>query len=498
MVASQYSGAPESPPRQKEAVEELPARSDDGWYTAVIARAELADYSPVRGCIVVRPYGYGLWENMQARLDARFKATGHRNAYFPLFVPESLLVREAEHVEGFTPQVAWVTHAGKDALEERLAVRPTSEAIIGTMYSKWVQSWRDLPILINQWCSVVRWELRTMPFLRTTEFLWQEGHTAHRTEQEALDETMQMLEVYRDFVESDLAIPVVSGRKTESEKFPGAVATYTIEALMPDGRALQSGTSHFFGQNFGKAFDISFQDMDGERRHVWTTSWGLSWRALGALIMEHGDDGGLKLPPIVAPVQVAILPVWRGDEAERAVVREAAERLRRELARRFRVEVDWSEEKTIGWKHNEWTMKGAPLRIELGPRDVAQEQAVLVRRDDQNLKRPEKRPVSWGALADEVGATLDAIQLNLFETARQFRDRETRNADTLDQMQEIMEGRRGFIQAHWCGKDACEATVRERTGATIRCLPLDAVGGPGTCVVDGTPSGAPALFARAY
>jgi prolyl-tRNA synthetase len=484
--------------RQKEAVEDLPSRRDDGWYTAVIAKAELADYSPVRGCIVVRPYGYGLWENMQARLDARFKATGHRNAYFPLFVPEGLLTREAQHVQGFSPQVAWVTHAGKDALDERLAVRPTSEAIIGTMYSKWVQSWRDLPILINQWCSVVRWELRTMPFLRTTEFLWQEGHTAHRTEQEAIDETMQMLEVYRDFVESDLAIPVIPGRKSDSEKFPGAVATYTIEALMPDGRALQSGTSHFFGQNFGKAFDISFQDIDGDRRHVWTTSWGLSWRTLGALIMEHGDDGGLKLPPVVAPVQAVILPVWRGDDEERARVRDAAARLRRELSDRFRVEVDWSEEKTIGWKHNEWTLRGAPLRIELGPRDVAQEQAVLVRRDDPNLSRPDKRTVPWGVLSGEIGTTLESIQRGLFDTASEMRARETRDADTLDQFAEIMEGPRGFIRAHWCGRESCEAAVKDRTGATIRCLPLAAAPEPGACVVDGSPSEGRALFARAY
>jgi prolyl-tRNA synthetase len=484
--------------RQKEIVEALPGRHDEGWYTAVIAKAEMADYSPVRGCMVVRPYGYTLWENMQAKLDARFKATGHRNAYFPLFLPESLLMREAEHVEGFAPEVAWVTEAGGEKLEERLAIRPTSETIFGTMYSKWVQSWRDLPLLINQWCTVVRWEKRTMPFLRTTEFLWQEGHTAHRTAEECQQETMQILEIYRDFVETDLAIPVIPGRKSDAEKFPGADATWTIEALMPDGRALQSGTSHNLGQNFAQAFDISFQDMDGERRFAWTTSWGLSARTIGALVMVHGDDGGLKLPPNVAPTQVVILPVWRGDESERAVVREAAKRLQKELSDRFRVEVDWSEEKTIGWKHNEWTMRGVPIRMELGPRDVAQQQAVLVRRDDPDANRPEKRSASWAELGEEVGATLDAIQANLFERARQFRDAETRMTDSLDELADIMEGPRGFIRAHWCGSPDCEARVKDRTGATIRCIPLGAPAEAGRCVVDGRPSQTRVYFARAY
>jgi prolyl-tRNA synthetase len=484
--------------RQKEIVEALPGRHDEGWYTAVIAKAEMADYSPVRGCMVIRPYGYTLWENMQAKLDARFKATGHRNAYFPLFLPESLLIREAEHVEGFAPEVAWVTEAGGEKLEERLAIRPTSETMFGTMYSKWVQSWRDLPLLINQWCNVVRWEKRTMPFLRTTEFLWQEGHTAHRTAEECQHETMQILEIYRDFVETDLAIPVIPGRKSDAEKFPGADATWTIEALMPDGRALQSGTSHNLGQNFAKAFDISFQDMDGERRFAWTTSWGLSARTIGALVMVHGDDGGLKLPPNVAPTQAVILPVWRGDESERAVVREAAERLQKELSDRYRVEVDWSEEKTIGWKHNEWTMRGVPIRMELGPRDVAQQQAVLVRRDDANANRPEKRSVTWADLGEEVGTTLEAIQANLFDQARQFRDAETRTTDSLDELADIMEGPRGFIRAHWCGSAECEARVKDRTGATIRCIPLGAPAEAGGCIVDGRPSETRVYFARSY
>jgi prolyl-tRNA synthetase len=484
---------------RKELVEAIPGRQEEGWYPTVVARAELADYSPVRGCMVIRPYGYTLWENMQARLDARFKATGHTNAYFPIFVPESLLLREAEHVEGFAPEVAWVTHAGQEELEERLAIRPTSETIFGVMYSKWVQSWRDLPLLINQWCNVVRWEKRTTPFLRTTEFLWQEGHTAHRTAEEAQAETMQMLEVYRDFVENDLAIPVVPGRKSDAEKFPGADATYTIEALMPDGRALQSGTSHNLGQNFAKAFDISFQDMDGERRFAWTTSWGLSTRTVGALIMVHGDDGGLTIPPVVAPVQAVILPIWGRKDDDKERVREAADRVLRQLRDAgLRVEVDWSEEKQIGWKHNEWTLKGVPVRIELGPRDVADQQAVLVRRDDQNPGRPEKRPVPWADLATELRVTLDAIQKNLYDRAAAMRTETSHTVDTLDDLQAVVDGPRGFIRAHWCGRSECEATVKDRTGATIRCLPLHAEREDGQCIVDGRPSEARVLFARAY
>ncbi|MGE3272458.1 MAG: proline--tRNA ligase [Chloroflexota bacterium] len=483
---------------RKELVEAIPRRDEEGWYPTVVARAELADYSPVRGCMVIRPYGYTLWENMQQRLDARFKATGHKNAYFPIFVPESLLLKEAEHVEGFAPEVAWVTHAGGEQLEERLAIRPTSETIFGVMYSKWVQSWRDLPLLVNQWCNVVRWEKRTTPFLRTTEFLWQEGHTAHRTAEEGQAETMQMLEVYRDFVENDLAIPVVPGRKSEAEKFPGADATFTIEALMPDGRALQSGTSHNLGQNFAKAFDISFQDMDGERRFAWTTSWGLSTRTVGALIMVHGDDGGLIMPPVVAPTQAVILPIWGRKDDDRNLVKDAADRLRRELLDAgLRVEVDWSEEKQIGWKHNEWTLKGVPVRIELGPRDVANEQAVLVRRDDPN-PRPEKRSVSWAGLAAELRTTLDAIQANLYQRALDLRTAKTQTVDTLEELAAIVEGPRGFIRAHWCGDGACEATVKEQTGATIRCLPLNEPREDGRCIVDGRPSTARVLFARAY
>ena len=480
---------------EKEFTKELPRKHDDisRWYTDVIAKAELADYWQVRGFMVIRPYGYALWENMTRLLDARFKATGHKNAYFPLLMPESLLVKEAEHVEGFAPQVAWVTEAGDEPLEERLAIRPTSEAIFGTMYAKWIQSWRDLPLLINQWCSVVRWEKRTLPFLRTTEFLWQEGHTAHRTEDEAREETMRMLEVYRDFVESELAIPVIKGRKSESEKFPGAEATYTIEALLPDGRALQSATSHHLGQNFARAFDITFQDVDGERRHVWTTSWGLSTRTIGAVIMVHGDDSGLILPPRIAPIQVVIIPI-HGREAEEAELRSAVQQIYDQLSAHFRVEVDWSD-KRPGWKFNEWELRGVPIRLEVGPRDIRSQQVTLVRRDDAERK---KQAVSWTALADRVAAELDGVQAALFQRAADFRTANTRVVASMEEFRRIMEGPRGFLIANWCTDPACEAAIKNETGATIRCIPLDAKPADGPCICCGRAGQVQAVFARAY
>jgi prolyl-tRNA synthetase len=479
---------------ERKFVEQLPRRSEDysRWYLDVIAKAELADYSPVRGCMVIRPYGYTIWENMQALLDARFKATGHTNAYFPLFVPESLLMREAEHVEGFAPEVAWVTHAGGEELEERLAIRPTSEAIIGTMYHDWVQSWRDLPVLINQWCNVVRWEKRTLPFLRTAEFLWQEGHTAHRTSEEAEEETQRMLEVYRDFIETELAIPVIPGQKTESEKFPGAQATYTVEALMPDGRALQSGTSHFFGQNFAEAFDISFQDLDGERRHAWTTSWGLSTRTVGALIMVHGDDSGLIVPPRIAPIHVVIVPIPAKTEEDERAVREAVERIEATLKPHYRFKTDWSD-KTPGWKFNEWELRGVPIRIEVGPRDVKNGVATLVRRDNRS-----KQAVPESDLLDTISETLEDIQRSLFARALAFREENTHTVESMDQFVQIMQGSRGFLRARWCGKPDCEDAIKEQTGATIRCLPRGEVEDLGACVYCGAPSERRALFARAY
>jgi prolyl-tRNA synthetase len=485
---------PPEEPEDVEYVEKVPPKAQDirRWYSAVWQLAELADYSPVRGCMVIRPYGFALWEQMVASLDARFKATGHRNAYFPLFVPERLLVREAEHVEGFAPQVAWVTEAGGKKLTERLAIRPTSEAIIGTAYSKWVRSWRDLPILINQWCSVVRWELRTRPFLRTTEFLWQEGHTAHRTAEEAQAETMQQLEIYRDFVETELAIPVIKGRKSAAEKFPGADATYSIEALMPDGLALQSGTSHNLGQNFARAFEIAFQDTDGERRHAWTTSWGLSTRTVGALILVHGDDAGLIMPPRVAPTQLVIIPIPGRNEGDEQLVREAVEQLQRRLAGRFRVEVDWSDNRP-GWKFNEWELRGVPIRLEVGPRDARQGTARAVRRDTR-----EKLDLSLDGLDERLEELLQSIQRSLFDRAFEFREASTHLVNSYAEFKAVLAERGGFLRAHWCGSGECEARIKEETAATIRCLPLDEPDEPAACVLCGAASQRRALFARSY
>ncbi len=461
------------------------------WYTEVILKGQLADYWQIHGFQVIRPYGYALWENMQALLDARFKATGHKNVYFPLLLPESLLTKEAEHVAGFAPEVAWVTHAGKEELSERLAIRPTSEAIFGTMYAKWIESWRDLPLLLNQWCSVVRWEKSTRFFLRTTEFLWQEGHTAHRTEEEAREETLRMLGEYRDFVQNDLAIPVMSGKKSNAEKFAGADSTYTIEALMPDGQALQSGTSHFMGQNFAKAFDITFQDQDGVRKNVWTTSWGLSTRTIGALIMVHGDDSGLIMPPRVAPTQVIIVPI-AGRGGDDGTVREAVERISKQLSETVRVEVDWSD-KSAGWKFSEWELRGVPVRIEVGPRDVKNNQAVMVRRDTR-----EKLFVPLDELPSTVQSTLDSIQRDLYQRALAFRSERTVRVDSLDELKEVLRERPGFALAHWSGDASVEATIKAETGATIRCIPFDEAEEPGTGLVDGKPSNQRALFARSY
>jgi prolyl-tRNA synthetase len=407
---------------QKDAlVTEITPQSVDfsKWYLDVVRKAELADYSPVKGCMVIRPYGYAIWELIQQALDRRLKASGHVNAYFPLFIPESLLLKEAEHVEGFAPQVAWVTKGGTDVLEERLAIRPTSEVIFGTMYAKWIQSWRDLPVLINQWANVVRWEKVTRPFLRTTEFLWQEGHTAHETEQEALAETLKVLEIYKDLVENELGMSVLDGPKSESEKFAGAECTYSIEALMGDGRALQAGTSHHLGQNFAKAFDITFQARDKTLQHVWTTSWGVSTRLIGGLIMTHGDDSGLILPPRVAPYQVVIVPIFRGNSQEvvLAKARAIADELR---AAGLRVMLDDRDAYTPGWKYAEWEMRGVPVRLEIGPRDIQNNQAVSVRRDTR-----EKAPVSLDGLAATLTTLLDTIQAGLLARAIAFRESHT-------------------------------------------------------------------------
>ena len=463
------------------------------WYTDVIQRAELADYSPVKGCMVVRPYGYALWENIRDGLDRRFKATGHVNAYFPLFIPMSFLQKEAEHVEGFSPELAVVTYGGGKKLEEPLVVRPTSETIIGHMYAQWIQSYRDLPILINQWANVVRWEMRTRLFLRTTEFLWQEGHTAHATYEEAQEETLRMLNVYADFAENDAAIPVIKGRKSESEKFAGADTSYTIEAMMGDKRALQAGTSHNLGQNFAKAFDIKYLDRNNELQYCWTTSWGVSWRILGAVIMVHGDDQGLILPPKLAPFQVVIVPIWRNED-EKAQVLEATEKVKATLAG-VRVKVDDREEYSPGWKFNEWEMRGVPLHIEIGPRDVAQDQVVLARRDVAGREGKSVAPMM--ALAQRVPQMLTTIQADMLDRARQYQKANTFQPTTYEELKTAVVN--GFALAYWCGDAECEDKVKDETKATIRCIPLDQGGvGPGRCAVCGKEATERAVFARAY
>ena len=474
-------------------VSEITPQTEDfsRWYLDVVRKAELADYSPVKGCMVIRPYGYAIWELIQQQLDARFKQTGHVNAYFPLFIPESLIMREAEHVEGFAPQVAWVTRGGTEELEERLVVRPTSEAIIGTMYARWIQSWRDLPVLINQWANVVRWEKVTRPFLRTTEFLWQEGHTAHETEAEAQEETLRMLGVYKEFAENVLAMPVLDGQKSSSEKFAGAACTYSIEALMGDGRALQAGTSHNLGQNFSKAFEIRFQGRDKALQYAWTTSWGVSTRLIGGVIMTHGDDSGLILPPRVAPYQVVIVPIQRGNWQE--TVRPRARAVQAELQSvGVRVFLDAREEFTPGWKFAEWEMRGAPLRLEIGPKDIEKGQVVLARRDTR-----EKMPTPMTELQPRVTALLDEIQQGLLARATRFREEHTTTAASWTEFADAMAGRPGFVVARWCGRDQCEADIKAETQATIRNLPFEQVPG-GDCVRCGRPAVTEARFAKSY
>ena len=475
-------------------VDKLTKRSEDfsAWYNDIVQQAELADYAPVRGCMVIRPYGYALWENICAALDRRFKETGHVNAYFPLFIPSSFLEKEAEHVQGFSPELAVVTIGGGKQLEEPLVVRPTSETVIGHMYAKWIHSWRDLPVLINQWANVVRWELRTRLFLRTTEFLWQEGHTAHATEQEAQEELHRMLDVYAEFAETGAAVPVIRGRKSDSEKFAGAVASYSIEAMMGDGRALQSATSHDLGQNFARAFNITFQDPDGALQHVWTTSWGLSTRFVGAVVMVHGDDAGLILPPRLAPIQAVIVPICKSDD-EKAGVLEAAHKVRSAL-KEFRVKLDDREQMTPGFKFNDWEMRGVPLRIEVGPRDVKNQQAVLARRDIPG--REGKSFVPMAGLADAVRSMLHTIQGALYQRAVAFRESNTFRPETYADFCEAVG--KGFAHAWWCGARGCEDKVKEETKATTRNIPLDQPGGTGRCIVCGAEARETALWARAY
>lgn len=462
------------------------------WYNQIVQKADLADYAPVRGCMVVKPYGWALWENIQQALDRRFKASGHVNAAFPLLIPMSFLEKEKEHVEGFSPELAVVTHGGGEQLEEPLVVRPTSETIIGYMYSKWVKSYRDLPILINQWGNVVRWEMRTRMFLRTLEFFWQEGHTVHATPEEAMEETQRMLDTYYDFAVNEGAVPVIRGRKSQTEKFAGAVASFTIEGMMRDTRALQSGTSHYFGQNFAKAFDIKFLNKNNELEYAYTTSWGLSTRFIGAIIMTHGDDQGLILPPRLAPTQVVIVPIYR-DDAEHTLVRPVVEKVKNQLAA-FRVHVDDRDGLTPGFKYNDWEMRGVPLRIEIGPKDVEKNSVALARRD-----RPGKAGKSFVAqdgLATAVADSLADIHTTLLARATAFRDDHIREAGDYAALSEAVQD--GWALAWWCGSAACEARVKEETKATTRCLPLDQPAGQGKCAVCGEPAAEKVYFARAY
>ncbi len=464
------------------------------WYNEIVYRADLAAQSPVRGCIIIKPYGYELWEGIKNALDSRFKATGHQNAYFPLLIPESFLKKEAEHVEGFSPELAVVTFAGGKELEEPYIIRPTSETIIGSSFAEWIQSYRDLPLLINQWANVVRWELRTRPFLRTSEFLWQEGHTAHATYEEAETETLQMLGIYTDVAVNEAAIPVVKGVKSQSEKFAGALRSYTVEAMMGDTKALQSGTSHNLGQNFAKAFDIQYLDVNNQRQHCWTTSWGMSTRMIGAVVMAHGDDKGLRLPPRLAPYQVVIVPIGRTDE-DRAVVMESVDELKRELtAAGIRFHVDTRDHQP-GFKYNDWEMRGVPVRLELGPRDVQSGSVVTARRDIPGKEG--KQVIPRAGVVEHLKQLLVDIQANMLAQATVFRDANIHDVQSYDELKQVVEAG-GWARGWWAENAANEAQVKADTGATHRCYPLEQPGGQGVCLYSGEPAERVALFSKAY
>jgi prolyl-tRNA synthetase len=484
-------------------------RADDysKWYNEIVDRADLAEHSDVKGCMVIKPYGYAIWEKMKDALDAKFKETGHSNAYFPIFIPKSYFSKEASHIDGFAKECAVVTHyrlknaedgsgviVDPDAkLEEELIVRPTSETIIWNSYKKWIQSYRDLPILINQWANVVRWEMRTRLFLRTTEFLWQEGHTAHATRAEAIDETEKMLEVYADFAEDFMAMPVVKGRKTESERFAGALDTYCIEAMMQDGKALQAGTSHFLGQNFAKAFDVKFSDKTGKLEYVWATSWGVSTRLIGALIMTHSDDDGLVLPPALAPIQVVIIPIFKTDEEQKLIDEKTHELMKDMKNLGISVKYDDDTAKRPGWKFAEYEAKGVPVRVAIGPRDLAGNQAEVARRDTK-----EKNTVSLEGFAEAIKDLLDSIQSNLLESAKKFRTSNTHVIDSYDEFKTQLNQKSGFFLAHWDGTNETESKIKEETKATIRCIPLDSSEEEGKCMYSGKPSKGRVIFAKAY
>ena len=475
---------------QKKMVEAITPMEEDfaQWYTDIVKKAELMDYSSVRGCMVIEPYGYAIWENITHFLDARFKELGHENVSMPLFIPESLLQKEKDHVEGFAPEVAWVTMGGSEKLEERLCVRPTSETLFCDHYARVIHSWRDLPKLYNQWCSVVRWEKTTRPFLRSVEFHWQEGHTMHETAEEAMQETEQMLRVYADFCEQQLAIPVVKGRKTDKEKFAGAEATYTIEAMMHDGKALQSGTSHYFGDGFARAFNVTFQGRDNKPQYPHQTSWGMSTRIIGGIIMTHGDDNGLVLPPAIAPIQVVVLPI---AQHKPGVLDKAAE-LRDRLKKSFRVKLDDSEQ-SPGWKFAEYEMKGFPLRLEVGPRDIENGQCVLVRRDNR-----EKTVVKFEDLTTTVPKLLDEVQQALFDKALKNREEHTYVAHSLDDMKNIVKEHNGFVKSMWCGDLACEEKVKEETGMPSRCMPFEQEHLDDVCPICGKPAKKMIVWGIAY
>ncbi|MBN2357744.1 proline--tRNA ligase [candidate division KSB1 bacterium] len=462
------------------------------WYLDVIAAADLAEHSAVKGCMVIKPNGYAIWEMIQAQLDRMFKATGHVNAYFPLFIPESYLQKEAEHVEGFAPECAVVTHAGGKRLEEPMVIRPTSETIIWSTYKNWIQSYRDLPILINQWANVVRWEMRTRLFLRTTEFLWQEGHTAHATAQEAEEETLKILGVYRDFAEQYMAAPVYVGIKTDKEKFAGAVRTYCIEAMMQDRKSLQCGTSHNLGQNFARAFDVTFQDESGKLQHVYATSWGVSTRLIGALVMSHSDDNGLVLPPRLAPLKVVLIPIWK-EESEMEKTKQKAAELTANWHDQISFRIDDRDQYRPGYKFNEWEKRGVPIRIEMGPRDVAADQVVVVRRDTG-----EKIPMPQQDLLPRIQKLLEQMQNDLYQRALEYRNAATYRADDYKEFQSAIENPGGFFWLHWCGNPDCENRFQETSKATIRIIPMDGEKEQGPCIVCGKPSQQRVLVGKSY
>ena len=477
--------------KEKEVVKEITNIDDDfaRWYTDIVIKTDLADYTDTKGCIVIKPYGYAIWENIKEYTDKAFKRTGVKNVYFPLLIPESLLEKEKDHVEGFAPEVAWVTEAGDEKLEERLCIRPTSETIISIMYSKWLKSWRDLPYVYNQWCNVLRWEKETRPFLRSREFLWQEGHTIHETAKEAKERTMEMLEVYSDVVENFLAIPVIKGIKTEKEKFAGAEETYTIETMMYDGKALQTGTSHYFGQNFTKPFDVKFQNRDGKEEYAYQTSWGISTRLIGAIIMAHGDNRGLKLPPKVAPIQVIVVPVAMHKEG----VKEEATKLFNNLVNDFRTEIDVREQYSPGYKFNEWEMRGVPIRIEIGPRDIENEECVLVRRDTS-----EKIVVKLKEVNTKVAELLEDIQNNMYKVCKERMEQKTTIAYTLDEFIQNMNTNQGFIKAMWCGDIECENKIKDITAAKSRCIPFVQENLSDKCVCCGKHADKMVVWGRQY